>query len=143
MTTISVTDIPSAIRALRDFGDNLPVSTPEQLATEIAGAVDEASPVDAIMRAGEALYAHLGSLTIAGKQLLRDLISLATTFGWHGLATDQRGLRIVKAARRELGEESPSGSWPDPSEDPAPLERYLETEEEEETPPEEPGDPEV
>ena len=121
-----ITDIPTALTALRTFQMNMPASTPEKLAEELTAAAAEVSPVDAIMRAGEAMYAHLDKLTIAGKELLVGLVSIATTFGWHGLSgPEQRGMGILKAARRELGEEPPAGSWPSAEEDPAPLDRFV------------------
>jgi hypothetical protein len=124
-----ITDIPSALTELRAFQANMPASTPEPLAAELTTAVAEISPVDGIMRAVEAMYAHLGSLTIAGKELLVGLLGIATPFGWHGLSgTDGRGMGMAKAVRRELGEEPVTGSWPDPEDDPLPLDRFAQAE---------------
>jgi hypothetical protein len=121
-----ITDIPSALDALNAFRYNLPASTPEPLAEFIIAATAQVSPVDTIMGSVEPMYAYLGDLTIAGKELLLGLASLATTFGWHGLAgTEQRGMGIINAVHRELGHEPTNGEWPDPEDDPEPLERYA------------------
>lgn len=117
--------IPEADAALRAFALSPPASLPEHTAATLAEVQAQLSPVDRIVKSGEALYAVLTDLTIAGKELCAGLISLASPQGWHGLAEDNRGLRMVKACRRELGEESPTGSWPDPESDPEPKAEYL------------------
>lgn len=121
-----ISDIPSAMQALREFQIDPPASTPPALRAELDAAVAQMSPVDAIMGAAEAMYANSGELTVAGRRLAVGLFSLATTFGWHGLSDPAgRGMGIIKAFRRDLGEESPTGAWPAPEDDPAPLARFL------------------
>src|SRR6478752_135099 len=121
-----ITDIPSALDALLEFRYNLPASTPEPLAEFIIAACAQVSPVDTIMGSLEPMYAYMDDLTIAGKELLLGLASLATTVGWHGLAgPEQRGMGIINALHRELGHEPTNGGWPDPEDDPAPLERFA------------------
>lgn len=98
----------------------------EAVRDQVIAALGAPSPVDRIVKTGEALYAAKSDLDESGKTLVAQLISFATMNGWHGLAVDNRGGRIVMAIRRELGEDAPSGaSWPDPESDPDPLPEFA------------------
>lgn len=87
----------------------------------ILAASTKVSPVDKLVGIAEALYAaradlDAGALTIAGQ-----VIEFCTRNGWHGLANDARGERMVAAIRRDLGEPHPSGGeWPAAGSDPEP-----------------------
>ena len=118
-------DIQQALAALREFTASPPASLPDPLLAHLQRAVGEVSPALAIGSAAEALYAFLDKLTNAGKDLLASLAAFATTFSWYELGVDGRGHGIVKAARRERGEEPPGDSWPDPADDPAPRPFFL------------------
>lgn len=102
-------------------GSNLP----EKVRDDVIAALGAPSPVDRIVKTGEALYAARADLDADGQTLCAQLISFAAMNGWHGLAEDNRGGRIVMAMRRDLGEDAPSGSWPEPETDPAPLAAYA------------------
>lgn len=100
-------------------------SLPEHLRDHLLSALGAPSPVDRIVKAGEALYANAADLDNDGKTLCAQLISFASLNGWHGLADDNRGGRIVMAMRRELGEKAPSGKWPVAADDPEALSQYA------------------
>lgn len=118
--------LPEAEAGARDFAYNPPASLPDDVKSALlAIQADNPSPVDRIVKTGELLYARLDDLTQAGKRLVADLIGYATVASWHGLGADERGMRIIKAARRELGDESPTGSWPDPETDPEPKPEFA------------------
>lgn len=77
------------------------------------------SPVDAIVRVAEYLYAQRATIAAAGVDLCGGLIAFATLNGWYGLLDGDRGNRIVQAIRRDLGETPPAGlAWPEPASDP-------------------------
>ena len=98
----------------------------EDVRDRVIAGLGAPSPVDRIVKTGEALYAVHANLDDEGKVLVAQLISFAAMNGWHGLAEDNRGGRIVMAMRRDLGEEAPGGaSWPDPESDPSPLAEYV------------------
>lgn len=105
---------------------------PASLQDFLLAAMGAPSPVDRIVKFGEALYAAAADLDDEGKILCAQMIGFASRNGWHGLAEDNRGGRIVMAMRRQLGETSPSGNWPDPEDDPAPLAEYTAIDEVEE-----------
>ncbi len=102
---------------------------PEFTRNKVIEAAGSPSPVDRIVKVGEALYAAPG-LSDEGKTLVAQLISFAAMNGWHGLADDNRGGRIVMAMRRDLGDEAPGGEWPDMADVPEPLSMYQEPVEE-------------
>lgn len=111
----------TGVAALAEFAA-LPVDTQAAL----LAAASEVSVVDAVCHAAELIYARLDE---AGPLLLglgAGLAALAAVNGWHGLAIAGRGVGMMAALRREAGEAHPTlGTWPDPSEDPAPLAQYL------------------
>lgn len=110
---LTFASIPEAVAAARAY------TAPATVAPKLAGIADMLSPVDVICRMGEALYANRADLDNAGKALCAGLAAFASMNGWHGLG-DARGTGIVQAMRRDMGETSPTGTWPDPKDDPAP-----------------------
>ncbi len=121
---ITVEDIPSAIAALRTFERDMPAEAAEPLRKAMHEATMALSPVDAIVKAAEALYANLPDLDQGGKELCSALSGFATGMGWHGLAGDGRGMGMVKAALREAGVKIP-GMAQKAEDDPAPKSEYL------------------
>ncbi len=121
---LMITDIPSALAALRQYEAGLPAGTPEHIRAGLARAVAALSPVEAIVLAGELLYANLAALDQAGKELCAALIGLASASDWHGLWRSGRGQGIVRAAMREQGSTLP---WvnQDPADDPEPLAEHM------------------
>lgn len=101
-------------------------SLPEDVRTKVIAALGAPSPVDRIVKTGEALYAAREDLNDEGKTLCSQLISFAAMQGWHGLADENRGGRIVQAMRRDLGEKAPgSTKWPSAEDDPAPAPEFA------------------
>ncbi|MBC2668761.1 hypothetical protein ACFOON_15160 [Novosphingobium piscinae] len=79
------------------------------------------SPVDKLVEVAEVLYAARGDLDEDGLTIAGQIAEFCTRNGWHGLADDARGERMVAAIRRDLGEPHPSGGqWPAPETDPLP-----------------------
>lgn len=62
------------------------------------------SPVDKIVRSTEALYACADKLDNNGLTLVAQLASFATTYQWHSLGRTARGLGVMLAMRRRLGD---------------------------------------
>lgn len=98
----------------------------EDTRERVIAALGAPSPVDRIVKTGEALYAVSGDLNDEGKTLVAQLISFATMNGWHGLPQDNRGGRIVMAMRRDIGEDAPDTMpWPTADTDPVPLAEFA------------------
>ena len=96
------------------------------LQAALAAPAAEVSIVDAVCRSGEFIYARRADLPADVLALGAGLIAFATTWSWHGLTLDGRGLGLMSALRRDAGEPHPTGgAWPDPSEDPAPLPEFA------------------
>jgi len=98
---------------------------PAEMITTLSELSSAPSPVDRIVKVGEFLYARRSEINTSGKEQCAQLIAIATNSGWHGLQTEGRGTKIVKAMCRDVGEEPPVGGWPDPSEDPEPKAEYV------------------
>lgn len=120
----SFEDAQQARGAIADY----PISqVPEYLRARYRTLRDAASPVDQIAGLGEFIYANRDAFDDEGLELATGLIGFATFPNqWHGLSQDGRGNKILLALRRDLSEEAPPGvSYPDPKDDPAPLERHI------------------
>lgn len=108
-----------ALAAVDRFLIEHAATAPESAKDAILAAGAKVSPVDKLVDIAEALYAaradfDADALTIAGQ-----VIEFCTRNGWHGLANEARGERMVAAIRRDLGEPHPSGGeWPAASSDP-------------------------
>ena len=124
---IALQDITSARAALTGLAatDDFAV-LPLDLRAALLAVASEVSVVDAVCKSAELIYARRAE---AGPLLLglgAGLAAFAAMNGWHGLAIAGRGAGMMSALRREAGEAHPTlGTWPDPSEDPAPLAQYL------------------
>jgi len=100
---------------------------PEHTQNHVIEAMAEPSPVDMLVRSMEALYAAKGDLNPAGLTIVGQLAGFIVPNGWHGINQDNRGTRIVRAMRRELGEPAPEGTeWAEAETDPEPQARYGE-----------------
>lgn len=119
-------DIPALGQAAQTFMMLHGAALPETVREQALAALGNPSPVDRIVKLGEALYAARAELGPEGKTLAAQLISFAASQGWHGLAVDQRGVAIVQALQRDLGEKAPAGvKFPAPEDDPAPLPEFA------------------
>lgn len=100
----------------------------EHAATAPAAAKDaiiaagaKVSPIDKLVDIAEALYAARAALDADALAIAGQVIEFCTRMGWHGLANEARGARMVAAIRRDLGEAHPSGGeWPAAATDPEP-----------------------
>ena len=98
----------------------------DPLREHLAAALASPSPVDMLVQSMEALYAARAELGAEGKTVIGSLAGFIMANGWHGINADDRGYRIVRAMRRDLGEAAPDGvTWPDPSTDPAADTRFA------------------
>ena len=80
----------------------------------------QVSPVDKIVNFSEIIYALGERATAEAKTAAASTVEFATRFAWHGLGMDGRGVGIMSAFLRDLGETHPTGQWPDKSTDPEP-----------------------
>ena len=120
-----ITNPSEALGALRAYERGLSKTAPKKLADTLANAANSVSPVDASVKAAEALYHFRTDLDLEGQQLAYRLITWCNMMSFHNLG-GQRGLDMVKALMREMEVEAPAGiEWPDPELDPASDETYL------------------
>lgn len=125
MTIAIPTSNLEAKRLLTDYYYKARDILPEGLASHLEHcALNESTTPIAIADAGEALYAYMSDLDEEGLNVCRALISYAAGWGWMGLGVDDRGMNIVRAVARELGEVSPFGAAPDVASDPVPQDRF-------------------
>ena len=96
------------------------------LRAALLAAASEVSAVDAVCKSAELIYARRAEAGVLLLGLGAGLAAFAAMNGWHGLAIEGRGAGMMSALRRDAGEPHPTlGTWPDPSDDPAPLAEYL------------------
>lgn len=115
--------------AIGNFIADYQASMPTEIQTEILGAFAETSCVPQFTRTAEALYAAVkadgadaltGPVRDAAATLAGQLANfVAVNFGT--MSVDERGLKIYKAMRRELGETT----TPSRSTDPALSEKFA------------------
>lgn len=101
----SFNSIGDAIVAIRDFDRAKFADLPEAVQTVLNDTAGVGiSPVDRIVKVGEAIFARRDeikdkdALLLAGK-----LVEYAATNGWHGLAVDGRADRIQRTLQKAAG----------------------------------------
>jgi hypothetical protein len=118
--------ITDARNAIMDFRANHGAELPDDMVEEFRNLSASPSPVDQVVKLGEMLYARREDCCPEASELAAALTSYATVNGWHGLAEDGRGEKMVQAIRRDLKQEPPLDyKWPDVESDPPPLERFV------------------
>jgi len=115
---MALTDIPAARLAVLQFMALLPEEV-DGIRDTLLEQAAHVSPVDQICGLGEAIYALRDEASEPARRLAIDLIAFASANAWHGLLSDQRGLRMTAALHRSLGDEAPEDGWPAPNTDPA------------------------
>lgn len=121
----SYTSIGDALGALRTLAFNPASSVPEDMKEHLLEVAKEISPVSAIVGCAELLFARRDELDAETLGLAAGLASFATENGWHGLASDDRGIGMVLSLRRTAGDKAPAGDWPEPKHDPMPIVRFT------------------
>lgn len=111
LTFDTITDARNAIMDYRadHFG-----ALPANLRTRFKELSASPSPVDQIVGVGEFIWANRAVVDNDAKALGGGLIAFATTNAWHGLLEDERGNRIVRNLRKEIGEIQAAPAAPDP-----------------------------
>ena len=111
LTFETMTDARTAIMDYRaDHFANLP----ENLRSRFKELSASPSPVDQIVGVGEFIWANRATVDKDAKALAGGLIAFATTTAWYGLLDDDRGNRIVRNLRKEIGEIQTAPAAPDP-----------------------------
>ena len=98
-----IADIPGARRALRQYLVHADGKLPADTFAMLEDMVDSPSPVDAIVRSAELLYARRDQLDDEGRTLVGQLASFAAVNAWHGMGDANRGGLIAQAMRRDMG----------------------------------------
>ena len=117
-----IEDITAAKRALRRYATEAEGKLPADTFEQLEKLVDSPSPVDAIARTAELLYARRDELDDNGRTLVAQLASFAAVNAWHDMALNNRGGLIAQAMNRDMGGKAIPGQ-PKPQkadDDPAP-----------------------
>ena len=115
-------------------------SLPEHTLEHLFTSSNHPSPVDRMVNTVEALYAAKSDLGKEGRDVLGQMAQFVSVNGFHGMA--DRGRQINYAMNRMGGYTAPPGiEWQDASEDPEPLERFVEKTEPAPAPTPPPTDP--
>lgn len=92
-------------------------------------ALEQVAPAAVIVDGMEALYAARERLDAEGHGLVASFASFAIFHGFFEYGSGEllrRAQGLIAASRRDAGEVVDGVSWPDPADDPAPLERFVE-----------------
>lgn len=118
-------NIPAVGLAIQSFLAQHAADLFEDTRAMLLEAASQPSPVVSMVNVGEILYARRDEMPKEGKELAAQILSFTTMNGWHGLAVDARGNKMVSALRRELKHKHPTGSWPAKENDPEPNQAYA------------------
>ena len=123
----ALADITAARRALRTYLAHADGTLPADTFNRLEELIDSPSPVDAIVRSAELLYARRDELDDEGRTIVGQLASFAAVNAWHGMADENRGGLIAQAMTRDLGIKVAAGQpKPQPAEDdPAPKPEFA------------------
>jgi hypothetical protein len=105
--------IGDARNAIMDFRADHFSALPETLRPRFRELTASPSPVDQIVNVGEFLWANRATVDNDAKALAGGLIAFATINAWHGLLEGDRGNRIVRNLRKEIGEIQTAPAAPD------------------------------
>lgn len=98
-------DITSANRAIRRYLASADGKIPADTFAKVEALFDSPSPVDAICRSAELLYARRDEIDDDGKVLAGQLASFAATNGWHGMSEGNRGGLMMQALGRKAAKD--------------------------------------
>ena len=115
-----LSDISAAQTAIDTFLVQHARDLPADAVSALLAASAHVSPVDKIVNFSEIIYALGGRATAEAMTAAAQTVEFATRFSWHGLGAGGRGVGILAAFQRDLGEAAPAGGWPDKANDPAP-----------------------
>jgi hypothetical protein len=123
----SFTGVSDAALAIQDFLMDRTAELPEDVRTKLRALVGPTtSPVDAVVRGAELMYARRSELPPEAQELAAGLALIAQQYNFHGLAVEDRGSKIALAMLREAGVAAPTGiTYPDPEDDPDADSQYV------------------
>ena len=99
---------------------------PEHVRDRLLGlTVSGTSPLPMMHTFIQAVYANRDAFPVEAIEIAAGLADLFDRSGYHG-KLEGKAIPMRDALRRDAGEEASAGSsWPDPEEDPEPLQQYL------------------
>jgi len=106
-------------------------SIPQAVIDLLHAATIKLSPVDRVCQSAEVIYCNRHQFDDEGKTLGVRLTAFAISNSFQRIGTEERGMGVINALRRDMGHERVLGEWPDPSEDPEANSKYTAPEEEE------------
>ena len=91
----NLTDIPAALRAIDTFMMDCAAKLSDATKAAVLDATSSVSPVDKIVKFGQALYGDLANIPAEAKAIAAQVIAFAAAQGWHGLHTDGAGITMI------------------------------------------------
>lgn len=127
----SFTGVTEAARAIQEFlfdrDAALPIEVRDQL-KELVGPAT--SPVDAVVRGSEILYARRDELGAEAQALAAGLALVGQQFNFHGMAKDDRGTKMALGLMRDAKVRKPTGvDYPKKADDPEAKDEFKKKEE--------------
>ena len=102
MTDTPLTDIPATLRAIDTFMVEAGAKLSDATKAAVLDATSSVSPVDKIVKFGEAIFADIENVPDEAKTVAAQVIAFALTQGWHGLHIDARGSDMIAALTAKL-----------------------------------------
>jgi hypothetical protein len=120
---VALTDVITEVALLVAQFDPAGLSSEQRARFQQEAA--QLSPVVRFANIAELMFANIATVGDEGRTLGAQCAHICRMNNWHSLG-DPRGLGVVKAFKRELGEDPPDGeTWPDPADDPAAADEWL------------------
>ena len=101
---------------------------PDYVTELLLDIAPETNPIDELLQSAEILYAAKDELNNPARLIVARIFKWLSDHDQYGVNQDDRAQNIISAMRRDLDEPPPPFGWPNPADDPAPLERYLASE---------------
>ena len=127
LDAVHFSSVIAGVEALQEFLYDREEALPDDVRVELRRlSGPTTSPVDAVVKAAELIYARRADLQPKALALGAALAVLAESYNFHGLATDNRGTRMALSLMRDADVTKPVLiEYPDVTEDPDPIEGYA------------------
>ena len=120
--------VSDAARAIQEFLFDRDSALPNDVRDKLKDLVGPTtSPVDAVVKGAEILYARRDELAAPALELAAGLAVVAEQYNFHGMAIENRGSKLAMTLMRDAKVKKPDGlvDYPDKADDPEPKEEFL------------------
>ena len=110
----SLTDLPAALRAIDTFMVEAAAKLSDETKAAVLDATSSVSPVDKIVKFGQALYADLENLPAEAKAIAAQVIAFALSHGWHIDGAGEAMIAVLNGTATKPAAETPPLPTPMP-----------------------------